>query len=375
MKDRIITLATYSYSRAQLLQSRLESEGVECFLKNINLLQSAIGGGVKVRIREEDLTKALNVIEELKLSYVEKEEDKLVTPQIMELNRIMVPVDFSDSTPRICDYAYNLAKKFHADILLFHTYFASAIETVPFSDSYTYNATVVEVLAEVEKNAKTKIDEICENLKDRVKRDNIDGVEIEARLSGGIASSEIRSMVKTYKPDLLVMGSRGETAGTSNLLGSVVSSIVEDVEVPMLILSDRGENPDLEDIKEIMYATDFDKADFRAIATLKYIAQPFDMNIHCVHFETPDENDDQLDEHRMGVLRKYLKRTLGDDTVQCHIIKMEDKMEGIETYINDHDIGLVAIMARKHNILERVFFGQMSRKLFVKTHMPILIFH
>jgi len=375
MKDRIITLATYSYSRAQLLKGCLESEGVECFLKNINLLQSAIGGGVKVRIREEDLTKALKIIEELKLSYVEKDEDKLVTPQIMELNRIMVPVDFSDSTERICDYAYNLAKKFHADILLFHTYFASAIETVPFSDSYTYNATVVEVLAEVEKNAKTKIDEICENLKDRVKRDNIDGVEIEARLSGGIASSEIISMTKAYKPDLLVMGSRGETAGTSNLLGSVVSSIVENVDVPMLILSDRGENPDLDDIKEVMYATDFDKADFRAIATLKYIAQPFDMNIHCVHFEKPDENDDLLDEHRMGVLRKYLKRTLGDDTVQCHIIKMEDKMEGIETYINDHDIGLVAIMARKHNLLERVFFGQMSRKLFVKTHMPILIFH
>jgi len=374
MKDRIITLATYSYSRAQLLQARLESEGVECFLKNLNLLQSAIGGGVKVRILEEDLSKALKIIDELNLSYVEKDEDKLDAPQVMELNRIMVPVDFSDSTPRLCDYAYNLAVKFNADILLFHTYFASAIETVPFSDSYTYNATVVEVLAEVEKNAKTKIDELCENLKARVRNDNIDGVEVDARLSGGIASSEIISMTKTYKPDLLVMGSRGETAGTRNLLGSVVSSIVENVDAPMLILSDRGENPDLDDISEVMYATDFDRADFRAIATLKFIAKPFDMNIHCVHFEKPD-NEIQLEEHRMGVLRKYLKRTLGDDTVQCEIFKMEDKMKGIESYVQDHDIGMIAIMARKHNLLERLFFGQMSRKLFVKTHMPILIFH
>ncbi|MFT5750018.1 MAG: nucleotide-binding universal stress UspA family protein [Ancylomarina sp.] len=144
--------------------------------------------------------------------------------------------------------------------------------------------------------------------------------------------------------------------------------------MPMLILSDRGENPDLEEIKEVMYATDFDKADFKAIATLKYITEPFFMNIHCVHFEKA-ANEHPLEEHRMGVLRKYLKRSLGDDTVQCQIFKMEDKMKGIEAYVNDHDIGMIAIMARKHNLLERLFFGQMSRKLFVKTHMPILIFH
>lgn len=374
MKDRIITLATYSYSRAHLLQGCLESQGIECFLKNINLLQSAIGGGVKVRIREEDLIKALMVIEDFKLSYVEKDEDKVVHGSVMELNRIMVPVDFSDSTPRICDYAYNLAVKFNADILLFHTYFASAIETVPFSDSYTYNATVVEVLAEVEKNAKLKINELKDYLSARIKKDKVDGVEVDVALSGGIASSEIISMTKDYKPDLLVMGSRGETAGTSNLLGSVVSSIIDNVEVPMLILSDRGDNPDLDEIKEVMYATDFDKADFKAIATLKYITEPFFMNIHCVHFEK-EEDEHPLEEHRMGILRKYLKRSLGDDTVKCQIFKIEDKMKGIESYVQDHDIGMIAIKARKHNLLERLFFGQMSRKLFVKTHMPILIFH
>ena len=374
MKDRIITLATYSYSRAQLLKGCLESAGIECFLKNINLLQSTIGGGVKVRIHEDDLVNALTVIEDFKLTYIERDEDREVHGSIMELNRIMVPVDFSDSTLRICDYAYNLAVKFHADILLFHTYFASAIETVPFSDSYTYNATVVEVLTEVEKNAQKKIDELKDYLTTRAEKDKIDGIEISTALSGGTASAEIISMTEFYKPDLLVMGSRGETAGTSNLLGSVVSLIIDNVDVPMLILSDRGENPDLEDIKEIMYATDFDRSDFKAIATLKYITEPFLMNISCVHFEK-ETDENLLEKHRMGILRKYLKRLFGDDAVQCQIFKIEDKMKGIESYVQDNDIGMIAIMARKHNLLERLFFGQMSRKLFVKTHMPILIFH
>lgn len=374
MKDRMITIATYNYSRAQLLKTRLESEGLECYLKNLNLIQSAIGGGVKVRIREEDLDQALTIIEELDLSYAQEEFAREFPQKSIEVNRILVPVDFSDFSPRLCDCAITIAKKFNADILLFHTYFASAIETVPFSDSYTYNATVIEVLSEVEKNAKAKIKELYYDIRNKLELENIEGVEVDYALSGGTASSEILTISKRYKPDLIIMGSRGETAGTSNLLGSVVSNVIEEADIPILLLSDQGEKIDFDKIENIMYATNFDKSDFKAIANLKFISRPFDMKIHCVHFEETD-SDEPMDAHRMEVLRKYLKRALGDSEVVCQIIKMEEKMKGIEKYTQDNDIGLIAILARRHNLLERLFFGQMSRKLFIKTHIPILVFH
>lgn len=374
MKDRMITLATYSYSRAQLLKTRLESEGIDCFLKNLNLIQSAVGGGVKLRIKEQDLSKALKIIEGLELSYAQEDFEKEFPQQKIDVNRILVPVDFSDFSPRICEYALNIAKKFNADILLFHTYFASAIETIPFSDSYTYNATVVEVLSEVEKNAKARIKELYYDIRNRLEKEKIEGIEVDYALSGGTASSEILNLCSTYKPDLMIMGSRGETAGTTNLLGSVVSNVIEESEVPILILSDQGELVDLEQIDNIMYATNFDKADFKAMANLKYITKPYAMKIHCVHFNDIEE-DNIMEQHQMEVMRKYLKRTLGEPNVSCSIIQIEDKMKGIEKYIQENNIGMIAILARKHNLLERLFFGQMSRKLFIKTHVPILVFH
>ncbi|RUT72886.1 universal stress protein [Ancylomarina longa] len=374
MKDKMITLATYSYSKAQLLETRLQSEGVECYLKNLNLIQSAIGGGVKVRIRAEDLSRALKIIEELDLSYTQEDMEKAFPEKNVDVNRILVPVDFSDFSPKICDYALGIAKKFNSDILLFHTYFASAIESVPFSDSYTYNATVVEVLSEVEKNAKAKLKELYYDIKNRLELEKIEGVEVDYALSGGTASSEILNICKKYQPDLMVMGSRGETAGTSNLLGSVVSNVIEEAEVPILIISDQGEYVDFDEVQNIMYATDFDKADFHAIANLKYITRPYKMQIHCVHFEE-EEGDNPMEEHRMHILRKYLKRALGNTDVSCRIIHIEDKMDGIEQYTKNHYIGLIAILARKHNLLQKMFFGQRSRKLFMKTHIPILMFH
>ncbi|WP_372751003.1 universal stress protein [Labilibaculum sp.] len=374
MKDKLITLATYSYSRAQLLKSRLESEGIECFLKNLNLIQSVVGGGVKVRINAQDLSQAMQIIEELELSYAQEDFEKAFPLQKIEVNRILVPVDFSDFSPRLCEYAMSIAKKFNADILLFHTYFASAIETVPFSDSYTYNATVVEVLSEVEKNAKAKLKELYYDLRNKLEVEKVEGIEVDYVLRGGTVSSEILNICNSYQPDLIIMGSRGETAGTKNLLGSVVSNVIEESEVPVLILSDQGEHVDLEKIENIMYATNFDKADFKAIANLKYITKPYDMNIHCVHFDDLGE-DNEMDEYQMEILRKYLKKTLGESNVSCAIIPMEEKMKGIEKYVEEKEIGMIAILARKHNLLERLFFGRMSRKLFIGTHMPILVFH
>jgi len=374
MKDKMITLATYSYSRAQLLKTRLESEGVESFLKNLNLIQSAVGGGVKLRIKAQDLTKALKIIEELELSYAQEDFEKEFPQQKIEVNRILVPVDFSEFSPRICEYAMSIAKKFNADILLFHTYFASAIETIPFSDSYTYNATVVEVLSEVEKNAKARIKELYYDIRNKLELEKVEGIEVDYALSGGTASSEIMNICDTYQPDIVIMGSRGESAGTTNLLGSVVSNVVEELKVPILILSDQDEHVDLNEIDNIMYATNFDKADFKAIGNLIHITKPYDMKIHCVHFNDFEE-DNIMDQHQMEVLKKYLKKILGDSNANCSIIQIEEKMKGIENYIQDHDIGMIAILAKKHNLLERLFFGQMSRKLFIKTHIPILIFH
>lgn len=374
MKDRIVTLATCSYSRAELLKARLQAEGIDCYLINVNLLQSAVAQGVRVRIRGEDLTRALEIIDELELTYAREPMDQKLPKVKVDVNRILVPVDFSDFSSRMCDYALDMAKKFKADILLFHTYFASAVETIPFSDSYTYNATVVEVLSQVEKSAKVRLRELFHELQRKMEEQQIKDVEIDYALGAGTAATEILLMCKRYKPDIMIMGSRGETAGTENLLGSVATKVIEQSPVPVLLVSDQGDYIPLDKVDNIMYATDFDQSDFKSIARLKYLVKPYDMKIHCIHFEKEDE-EYPWEEHRMKILQKYFKRTFGDTDITCKVIKMEEIQKGIEDYTHDQNIGIIGMVARKHNLLERVFGGQPSRKLFLSTHIPILIFH
>jgi hypothetical protein len=66
--DNPVTIRTYTYpTDAAIMRSRLESEGIECFLKNelsiqINPLYSNALGGVELQVDETDLDRAQEIL-------------------------------------------------------------------------------------------------------------------------------------------------------------------------------------------------------------------------------------------------------------------------------------------------------------------------
>jgi hypothetical protein len=66
----LVTIATFIYPHeAAILKSRLESEGISCFMKDENTLQvqpfytNAIGGA-KVQVKDDDVIRANKIVEE-----------------------------------------------------------------------------------------------------------------------------------------------------------------------------------------------------------------------------------------------------------------------------------------------------------------------
>ncbi len=45
MDQTLVTIATETYSRSEILKTRLKSEGIECILTNVNLIHPGIPGG------------------------------------------------------------------------------------------------------------------------------------------------------------------------------------------------------------------------------------------------------------------------------------------------------------------------------------------
>lgn len=94
----LVTLQTFSNPiDAHMLKSKLESEDIQCFLADENMVTlnplSNIGiGGIKLKIRREDAERALAIVNENKNSPVTDENDNIIICPKCGSERIMTGI-------------------------------------------------------------------------------------------------------------------------------------------------------------------------------------------------------------------------------------------------------------------------------------------
>ncbi|MDD7164930.1 MAG: universal stress protein, partial [Sodaliphilus sp.] len=127
--NRLITLAIHTYDRAVILKFQLEQAGITAVLHNVNLSEPVVSAGVRVRIREKDLPKALAVVES------EQAPNKAA---LKNDRKVLIPVDFSDYSIKSCIVGFEYARRYHGSVVLLHAYMnAERKFTLPFgSDRY-----------------------------------------------------------------------------------------------------------------------------------------------------------------------------------------------------------------------------------------------
>ncbi|MBI9054634.1 MAG: universal stress protein [Bacteroidales bacterium] len=370
MKDQLITIAIHNYARAEVLRTRLEAEGVECHLKNINLIHSVISGGVKVRVHSRDLEKALRIVEKTSEQFREDYLDEL--SESRSVQRILVPIDFSDYSVNACRYAIGLAEKLNAEIKLMHVYYNPVVNSMPLTDTYYYQVNMDEVIREIEVKAKTNMEEFYKDIKEKIEKDNIEGVKIDYTLVRGIASEEIIEKSKEYKPDVIIIGTRGKGERENDLIGSVTAKIIEDTKVPVLVIPEDSFYQGIATIN-ILYTTNFDDSDYKALSKLMYILSPFDIRLYCVHIGTEETN--VWDKVKMESLKDKLLKQYSDYEIECSLLKEEDFLTGIQNIIREKKIDILSMVTHKRSLITKLINPSVTRKVLFHTNIPFLVFH
>lgn len=376
MEDRLVTIAIHNYSRAEILRTRLEAEGVKCYLKNVNLIYSSVSGGVKVRVNSSDLEKALRIVEKISEKFREESDpdhqgDKN-EQEFQSVQKILVPIDFSDYSVNACRYAIGLAKKLNAEIKLLHVYYNPIINSMPLTDTYYYQVNMDEIIREIEVRAKENMENFYNDLMEKIKREKIEGVKLDYELVSGIASDEIIIKSEEYKPEVIIIGTRGQGERENDLIGSVTAKIIEEAKKPVLVIPEDSLYQGIATIN-ILYTTDFDDSDYKALKKLMSIVAPFDIRLYCVHIGTSDSN--AWDKVKMDKLKSNLKKQYGDYEIECSIIEEEDFLKGIQDFVRTKKIDIISLVTHKRNIISKLFNQSKARKVLFHTNIPFLVFH
>ena len=367
MDTNLVVIATYNYSRALLLRGRLESEGIECYLSNINLVNPDISLGVKVLIKKEDVAAATRIIKSISKEYG---EEAAIRPALYKIHRILVPVDFSDSSLNACDYAVALAARLNAEIKLVHAYYDPPAVASAFPDAFSYELGMGGLQKDLENAAKTELAAFKDNIIKRALDKGITDVKVTAKLVHGIAETEIKEVAKSYKPHLIVIANKGKGKASSPI-GHVTSELIDTSKFPVFAIPDKALYKRIENNK-VLYITDFEDPDFSSFRKLMSIISPFNMEVLCVHIGT-DQNQ-AFDTVQMEELQDKLNAGYGDFHIECQLVSNPDIIAGIQEMTESRKIDIIAMSNRKHNLLYRLFKESNARKLLYHTSIPLLVF-
>ena len=149
----------------------------------------------------------------------------------MRIKRILVPIDFSDTSLAALDAAAGFAKAFGAKLLLI-----SAVEPVIVTADL---AGAAEILVKAEQETAMAFQKrLVATARNLTKR----GLECRSLVARGNAALTIVETARKTKADLIVIGTHGRTGFSHLFLGSVAERVVRTA--PCLVLTVHGAGRD-----------------------------------------------------------------------------------------------------------------------------------
>lgn len=369
MATKLFTVAVESYSRAIVFKSLLEKEGINCILTNVNIIQPDASSGVKIKVNEEDLEKALEIAKRLKS---DKSNDAIFAKEEGS-TRIIVPVDFSDYSRNASIFALHIAGKYpNSEIHLLYVYYTPDMATIPYSETYFFSEPVSKQIQEIKKQSEEKMDRLIKELSDESDKFNFKHVKVNYSLVQGTPSDSILYFSESYKPDLIVVGARG--AGMrKDFMGSSSIKVVLKAHFPVLVIPQNSVFNDKKKEYNIVYATNYDEADFIAISKLMKLMDAFKIRIYCTHIG--QISMERWEEMKMEGLKKYFSGNYPKVKIHCSNIEEDDIISGLEKIVSEKSIDIISLTTHRRNLLTQIINPSIAKKVFYQTDLPLFVFH
>ena len=367
-EDNLVTLAIYTFEKAQILKTILEDEGIEAYIHNVNLIQPVISSGVRVRIKESDLPKALRIIEGV---HWLKEEDE-IEKKPNEKNRVLIPVDFSDYSMKACTLGFNYAHTCQAEVKLLHTFFTPLYATpIPFGETITtYSAEEEDLSLHVANKAKKDMGEFVELLNQKMRDGELPHVNFSYSLEEGIPEEEILRYTKEHNPVLIIMGTRGKDRKDVDLIGSVTAEVIEASKAPVFAMPENTPFTKIEEVKHIAFATNFDQKDLVVFDALMEIIRRFGITVFFIHLAV---KEDAWNEVKLAGIKEYFKKQYPSLKANYYVLDGTDTLNALDGFIKEKKVDILALSNHKRNIFTRLFNPSIARKMLFHSDTPLLV--
>jgi nucleotide-binding universal stress UspA family protein len=298
---------------------------------------------------------------------------------MIELRRILCPIDFSATSRRALDHALALARWYQADVKLIHVY--HVVPIAPFAPETTLAAPLApeyraQLAGELARFADTE-------------REPSARLEFDV-LEGSPAGSILQAALE-WPADLLVLGTHGRSGIQRLLLGSVTERVLRQSRCPVLTVpphaADAVPVPPL--FKRILCAVDFSECSRRALAHATALAQEADAHLTIAHvFElegtlparwreavTPlavQHEIKELEDERRERLARTVPAGLGEFCTVDTVMVGGTPYREIVRLAAERQVELIVIGVHGRSTADLMFFGSTANHVVREALCPVL---
>lgn len=270
------------------------------------------------------------------------------------MKTILVPTDFSEVARNASEYALAYAKEFQCKVIFYHAYHFP----ITSGTEEPLLVMVDPVVLETEHLIRLK-EEVA------VLKKNYKDIPSECIVSQGLAVDEIMELEKKERFNLIIMGIQNTGLLSQLIVGSISTDIIRKAKTPVIIIP---ENATFKKINKVALGVDYESPiDAQLLQPLKNIVKASNSKLYILNVVKPNESieDKTIDSIE---IQDYF-----EDILHTSYFEENDVFtDGINDFVSQHNVDLIAVIPHKHNILERIFKESHTKKLAFHTQVPLI---
>jgi len=284
------------------------------------------------------------------------------------MKKILVPTDFSLPAENAASYAMHLAKEMQVNVKL-----CNAIKVpieAPMADQVSWPLVDYSTLErETTENLKILAKKIEWPFDKEAAPDSFHpGVEYS--IGVGPVGDVVNNFADNRNISMVVMGMSGAGGITQFLLGSNSRAMVENAEIPILLVP---KDIRFKGIHKIAFATDLNEKDIELIHELAGFARTFNAEILLVHVDNKAPEDKSKDQKKIDSFLNEITNKVNYHKIYYEYIWNIDVDNGLEWLAEQGQVSMLAMVHRKHNMFYRIFKGSHTQRVKNRIKLPLLV--
>ena len=275
------------------------------------------------------------------------------------MKNILFATDFSMNAEKAFEYALNLARRHGSVITMLHVF--DIATSWDFPDTVDSQEMEKQEIRESEK----KMDQL---LHKHTGMDEAMSFNFMVLKNQSVVQGILEGIEKS-KAEMVVIGNKGAGKIKELLMGSTAKALLSRSPIPVLAIP---ENIRHFELSRVLFTSDFQKEDIRALQLCIQLLATFKPEVHVVHVNPTFEVGNQE-------LIQYFKSQVHDlidyPFLKFEILYDDNTAKSLIHFIEQNNIDFLVMLEKsRQGFLDFLFHPDLVKKMETQSHIPVLSF-